>query len=1061
MKKTLLLVLLGLFCFSSYLLAQQRTISGRVTDASNGAPIPSVTIKVKESGTAVTTNNTGNYTIQAASGNTLLVTAVGYKSQDVIVGNNNVLNVFLTSSNEELEEVIVVAYGTADRKTFTGSAASVTSKDIKDATTISFENALIGKLPGVQITNTSGQSGSASQVRIRGIGSMNASNSPLYVIDGVPAIQNATGQMSDYNLTSTNPMNAINPADIESITVLKDAAAASLYGSRAANGIIIVTTKKGRIGKPVINFRSSVGFTPDWATDNYEKANPQDQIDMLYQVFHDYRTSAGWDDARASADAINRLNGKFRMHGYYFEVDNPGLFEQVQIKGMTDGIENREGQFYDWDKELFRTGVYQTNDLSVSGGNEGTRYYTSLAYTTDKNRMVINEFDRITGRANLSQKINNWLQSETNISISHNEKKGFNDTRNLGLNYFLQSRNLLFPLYWPTDYKTGKPFTARYGSYAYNPVYYEDETTNSAITSRVNAIQSLSANLFKGMNLKTVFSYEMNNIKDHFYYSPNHFNGVTDEGTVSEMATSYRKLLSSTTANYNTQIATNHGLDFLVGFEAEANDTDFTRAKGTNLPSSQVPTVSTAGKKDANAYSWGNNMMSVFSRVEYNYANRYHLSGSFRSDGSSRMSPEVRWGNFWSAGASWILSEEAFLKDNTFINNLSLKASYGINGTTPTSDFGWRNLISFTSPYMESPGGGLYSLGNTVLTWETNYNTNVGLDFTVLNNRLYGTVEWFNRDSKDVLQSVQISRVTGFSSILRNIGDINNNGLEVSLGYDILRNDNLRWSVNANVSAVKSKVTKLYRAEGEEQGQDIIWYDPTGNDARAGYVYREGESMLAFYGYEWAGVNPENGENVWYVNDPDGDDIGDFDYNGRGATSLSSKANKIILGSAVPKAYGGFNTDVEYKGIALGLNFNYKIGGQLYDGAFKDVGDDGYYWERIRSQYYMDNRWTEDNTGGSLPKLSGLDWTDAMQISNRQMFDASYLRLKNVTLAYSLPASLLNSAGIANARIYFNGSNLLTFSEYKIADPEVNNYGTRGWETPIGKTYTFGLEFSF
>lgn len=1060
-KKQISLLLMGVFFVSSMLMAQVRDVSGKVTDAANNNPVAGVTVKVKQTDVATATDINGNFTIRVATGNDLVFTAVGFESKEVSVTQGNIYNVSLNpGGSQNLDEVIVVAYGTAEKKTFTGSAATVSARDIKDANVISFENALTGKLPGVQITNTSGQAGSTPTIRVRGIGSMNASNSPLYVIDGVPAVSGTVGQLGDYIYTSNNVMNSLNPNDIESITVLKDAAAASLYGSRAANGVIVITTKRGKIGKPTVNLRSSIGFTPSWATDNYEAAGVQDQVNMLYQVFHDYRTSAGWTEAAASTDALNRLNTKFRQHGYYFEVNSPNLYENVNIKGMTDGMVNREGTYFDWNEAMFRTGIYQNNDLSVSGGNENSRYYTSLSYTKDKNRVVINEYERISGRINLTQKVASFLESGTNITLSHNLQEGYNDTRNLGGNYYLQSRNLLWPLYWPTDYKTGQPFTSRYGSYAYNPVYHENEWDNGSKITRLNATQSLSARLFESLVLKTIFSYESNNVKDHIYYSSNHYNGVTSVGSISEMSTVYNKMVTSNTANYNKKFG-EHGIDILAGFEAEKNKTDYQRSTGTNLPSTAVPTVATAGERDANAYSWGYNLMSYLSRVEYSFANKYNLSASFRRDGTSRLSPKVRWGNFWSVGASWTLSEENFLKDVDWINNIRVKASHGINGTVPSSNFGWRNLVSYGSRYMDDAGGGLSTLGNEDLTWETNYSTNVGIDFTLLDNRLYGTFEVFNRDSRNVLQSVPISRVTGFTSILRNIGEINNKGFEISLGYDIISKADLRWSVNMNLSSVKSTVTKLYKSEGEEKGQDIIWSDPTGGDARAGYIYREGESMLSYYGYEWAGVDPNNGDNVWYVNDPDDPKAGDFEFNGRGATYAFNSANRIILGSAIPDAFGGINTDVEYKGFSLNVNFIYKLGGYLYDGAFKDIGDDGYYWERIRAEYYLNNRWTESNKNGSLPRLSGNDWTDAMQHSSRQMHNASFLRLKSITLGYNLPQAWLNPVRITNARVYFNGANLLTFSKYKIADPEVNHYGTRGWETPYGKIYTFGIELSF
>ena len=1056
MKNFLLTVLNLLICLSLF---AQRQVTGVVT-AANGDQI-TASIRVKGTNLGISTDSNGKYVLNNVPEDAVLVfSSVGYHNREVSVDGRTTVNVTLEMAEQSLDDVIVVAYGTSTKGTFTGSAATVSQEDIKDGPNVSFESALIGKVPGMQVTAASGQAGAVSSIRIRGIGSMNASNEPLYVIDGVPAVSGSGGQLGDYIYTTNNVMNSINPSDIESITVLKDAAASSLYGSRAANGVILITTKKGKIGKPKVNFKSSVGFTPSWATDNYETAGVQEQVNMLYQVFYDYNTSSGKDATVANSDALRRLNGKFNQHGYYFETAGTGLYDNVNIKGMTDGIVNREGTYFDWENALFRTAVYQTNDLSVSGGDDNTNYYSSLSYSKDQSRIKVNSFDRITGRINLSQKIGKHVEFSSNVNVGKTTQEGYNDTRNTNSNYFMQTRNLFWPLYWPTDYKTGDVWKSRYGSYAQNGLYYDNEWENNSSTLRISAIETLNIQILPELSFKSVFSYDNDEIKDHIYYSANHFNASTTNGSVTEMSTNTRKIVSSNTVHYNKQFGL-HGLDLLAGFEAEKNQTDYQRAAGTDLPSSALHTVSTAGELDASAYFWGSNMLSVLSRAEYNFAQKYYASASYRRDGSSRLGPETRWGDFWSVAGSWRIKEEDFLKDVGYLSDLRLRASYGVNGTLPISNYGWRSMTSYTSKYMEQAGGGISTIADPNLTWETNYTTNIGLEFGLFNQRIYGTVEYFNRDSKDLLQDVNISQVTGFATTLKNVGEINNRGIEIELGGDIIRGEDFRWSASVNGSFIKSKVTKLYKEEGKEDAQDVIWYDPTGSDARAQYVYREGESTLSFYGYEWAGVNPENGRNVWFVNDEEDPNAGDFIYKDRGATYDFNNANYTILGSATPTVYGGLNTDLSYKRFSLALNFNYKIGGYIYDGAYKDVADDGYYWERIRARNYDENRWTESNPNGSEPKLDGNDLEDAIQYSSRQMYDANFLRLKNITLAYNLPDQLINRIGLSNVRVYANGTNLLTFSKYKNADPEVNQYGTRGWETPFGKTYTFGVEFSF
>lgn len=1077
MKKTLFMVWgIVLLAIPSLLLAQSRQVSGVVTD-DKGLPLSSVSVVEKGTKNGTTTDAQGRYSFQNLPQNaTLAFSLVGYKTIEVAVNDGGVVNTTLQPDAQALDEVIAVAYGTSRKGSFTGSASVINEREIKDMPTTSFQNALIGKAAGVQVTASSGQAGAVANIRIRGIGSMNASNEPLYVVDGVPITSGNSGQLSDYIFSTNNVMNTLNPADISSITILKDAAAASLYGSRAANGVVVITTKQGQSGKPKITLRSSVGITPSWATDNYETADVQTQINMLYSILYDSRISAGRTPAQANEQTLMRLNSRnwspggsygnpttaygFGIHGYEFSTTGNSMYENVIIKGKTDGIENRDGKYFDWEDALFRTGVYQTNDLSVSGGTGSTKYYTSFSYTKDNGRITVNDFDRISGRVNLSQGVGKYLDLTSNINIAKTSKSGYNDTRNTRSNIFMQTRNLLWPFYWPTDYKTGAPFTARFGSLADNNIYYDNEWENNTSDLRLLATQSAVVHILPDLDLKSIFSFDNINTKDHLYYSAIHFNGAATSGSVTEISTNGRRLVSSTTLNYK-KLFGNHNLDALVGYEAEKNTTDFQRATGTILPSSSVPTVATAGKLDANAYSWGNTMNSILSRLEYNYDQKYFASASFRRDGSSKLGPETRWGNFWSVAGAWSIDRESFMQNINYLSNLRLRASYGINGTLPSSDFGWRGLVGYNNRYMEQAGGGISNIADRNLKWETNYVTNIGLDFGLFRQRLYGTIEYFNRDSRDLLQNVPISGVTGFSSILRNIGEMNNSGLELSLGGDIISKSKLRWSVSVNASFIESKVTKLYRTAGESKGNDIIWTDPTGGDSRAQYIYREGESIYSFYGFEWAGVDPANGRNRWYVNDPADKTTGDFLLDGRGATYSWTKANNVILGSALPKVFGGFGTELQYRNFTLGSNFIYKIGGYIYDGAFKDVADDGYYWERIRSEISSEDLWTPNNTKGTLPQLSGNDLTDPMQYSNRQMHDATFLRLKTLTLGYNLPGSLINRVGITSARIYANGTNLLTFSKYKIADPEVNNYGTRGWETPFGKTYTFGIELSF
>lgn len=1045
MKKILLFVASILFVS---MVSAQIKVTGRVTSSDDGAPMPYVNIQVKgQQGMGAMTNSDGQYTIEKVPSNAVLVFSfIGFTAQEVAINNRATIDVVLKPDAVNLDEVMVVAYGTATKGTFTGAASVVKSDAIKDVPTVSFENALNGKIAGVQITTVSGQAGSTSAIRVRGVGSMNASNEPLYVIDGVPVVSGNSGGMSSYLYTSNNVMSTLNPSDIESVTVLKDAAASALYGSRAANGVLLITTKKGKLGKTSISFKSSVGITPSFATDNFEVASPEEQIKAYYENFWNAGMySQGKTQAASSLAAITQLNNRFNKHGYVFAAPD-NTVNSLTITGT------RAGTYFDWEDVLLRSAVFQTYDLSVSGASDVSNYYTSLSYTKDQGRSVINDFERITGRVNLNQKVGKIIEFSTNLNISKSNKQGFNDTRSTGANYFLQSRNLLWPLYWPTDYITGAPWTARYGSYAYNPLYYNNEWENNTNMLKLSASESMTVKILPELVFRTILSYDNTQNFDHLYYSALHFSGSNDKGSVTEMSTTTEKTVSSSTLNYSKTFAKKHSVGLLVGWEAEANRTDFMRSKGTNLPSSSLHTVSTAGLLDASAYYYSNNMLSLLSRAEYNYDNKYYGSASFRRDGSSRLGPKTRWGDFWSIAGSWRLDKEEFMKSIEFVSSLRLRASYGVNGTLPSNNYGWRSLTAYASKYMTLPGGGVSTIADENLTWETSYSSNIALEFGFLKQRITGSVEFYNRDSKDLLQDVPISMITGFGSTLKNVGEINNQGIEVEISGDIIKGKDLTWSAGITASTLKSTVTKLYG------GQDIIWYDPTGGDARAKFIYREGQSTLALYGLEWAGVDDATGKNVWYLNN---DKTPTTTVNGRPATFKYSDASEVIIGNVHPKLFGGINTDVAWKGLSLGLNFGYKLGGYTYDGAGKDVNDDGYYWERIISKDAYDNRWTPENPSSQYPMRIAIDLEDVNQKSSRHMHKADYLRLKTITLGYNLPKSILSKVNVSNARVYFNGLNLWTLAAYKVYDPEVSEYGTRGWEMPIGKTYTFGIELTF
>ena len=589
MRKKFFLLIIVCLVMGAGVMAQTSTVSGTVFAEDNNEPIIGASVLVKGTTLGAVTDIEGKFTILNVPGTakTVIVSFVGMQKVEAAI--KPAMKVVLKSDSELLDEVMVVAYGTAKKSSYAGSASLVKADALKDIPTTSFENALNGKVAGLQLTNNSGQAGSAPAIRIRGIGSMNAGNEPLYVVDGVPVSSGNTGQMSGELYSTNNIMNTLNPEDIESISVLKGAAASSLCGSLAANGVILITTKKGQIGKPVVTLKAEVGFTPCWATDNYETASVQENVNMLYTVFHDARTSGkGETDEKAAAYAIGQLNSRFNKHGYQFTTNGTGAYENVNILEYDNS--GRGGKYYDWDKAYFRTAIYQTYDMSVSGATQNTNYYTSLSYTQDEGRLKMNSFDRVSGRLNLTQKVGKFLELTTNASLARTKKSGYNDTRNTGSNYFMQTRNLLWGLYWPTDYKTGELWTERYGSYAYNGLYYDKEWENGSTSTKIMAAETLTLHLMPGLDLRSIYSYDNTTVKDHIYYSAYHYKGSSDNGNVNEYRTTYEKMVTSTTANY-TGTFDKHTVGTMVCFEAEKNKTDYVSATGSKLAVSTIHTV--------------------------------------------------------------------------------------------------------------------------------------------------------------------------------------------------------------------------------------------------------------------------------------------------------------------------------------------------------------------------------------------------------------------------------------------------------------------------------------
>ena len=1051
MRKKFFLLIIVCLVMGAGVMAQTSTVSGTVFAEDNNEPIIGASVLVKGTTLGAVTDIEGKFTILNVPGTakTVIVSFVGMQKVEAAI--KPAMKVVLKSDSELLDEVMVVAYGTAKKSSYAGSASLVKADALKDIPTTSFENALNGKVAGLQLTNNSGQAGSAPAIRIRGIGSMNAGNEPLYVVDGVPVSSGNTGQMSGELYSTNNIMNTLNPEDIESISVLKDAAASSLYGSRAANGVILITTKKGQIGKPVVTLKAEVGFTPCWATDNYETASVQENVNMLYTVFHDARTSGkGETDEKAAAYAIGQLNSRFNKHGYQFTTNGTGAYENVNILEYDNS--GRGGKYYDWDKAYFRTAIYQTYDMSVSGATQNTNYYTSLSYTQDEGRLKMNSFDRVSGRLNLTQKVGKFLELTTNASLARTKKSGYNDTRNTGSNYFMQTRNLLWGLYWPTDYKTGELWTERYGSYAYNGLYYDKEWENGSTSTKIMAAETLTLHLMPGLDLRSIYSYDNTTVKDHIYYSANHYKGSADNGNVNEYRTTYEKMVTSTTANY-TGTFDKHTVGTMVGFEAEKNKTDYVRATGSNLAVSTIHTVSTAGTQTSAGYSWGNSMVSVLSKLDYNYDERYFISGSYRRDGSSAFSyTGNQWQNFYSVGLGWLMSEEEWMKGIEWLDMLKLKGSWGTLGNQNLDRaYPAEPLLSnaysavFGTPSAIYPGYQLAYLPNPNLRWEKVEAWEVGAEANFFRNRLHFEGVYYKKKTKDLL--AEVPGISGTVPGIGNLGSIENLGVELALSWRDQIGD-WNYNVGANLTTIKNKVLSLV-----QDGYSIIAGDKSQSYTMAGYP------IGYFYGYKVEGVYQTQEEinnspkNTLATVTPG--DLKFKDVNGDGEITT---ADRTMIGDPTPNVTYGITLGVGYKNWELAVDMMGQGGNQIYRTW------DNYNWSQFNFMAQRMDRWHGEGTSNTQPLLNTKHTINNMN-SEYYIEDGSFFRIRNVSLAYNFDKALISKIGMQALKLYVNIQNLKTWKHNTGYTPELGGsaiaFGVDDGSYPMPAIYTFGFNLTF
>lgn len=1022
----LISVLCGLLlCVVTY--AQEVTVKGKVT--TQGEEVPGVTIMVKgSSGQGTITSIDGAYSLKVDAKDILVFSYIGYETVEVPVKGRATIHVELKESSMAIDEVVItVPYGTAKKSTFTGSAGVIDKKLIASSQVSSVTKALQGSVAGLQSFSTSGQPGEDANIYIRGIGSANASTTPLYVVDGVP-----------YD----GALSSISSQDIASITVLKDAAAATLYGSRAANGVVMITTKQGSESAPTIELSAKFGFS-NRAVKDYDQLSTNDYYRLQWEAMRNKGLDNNLSAEVAAQKATDGLIGSLGINPYGSRYANPVGLDGHLVDGATPLWNDN------WDDALSQDAHYTDVSARISGGSAKTKYYFSLGYLDDQGAYISSGFKRYTLRSNITSDLRDWLQVGLNVSGTHSiQDYPKQDDTAIG-NVVLAARSLpsFYPVYernrdtgeYLRDEAGNKIYdygTYRKSSYkGYNFVQSMPYDKNEIKRDAASVRGYLQVAPIQGLSYKMSLSVDYNSRFSHDYSNPT-YGKEPLVGSVSKRNTRTVGMTFNNVVNYERAFKELHNVRLMAGQEYyEFNTSNFGGSRSGVIADGYFEPDAAFTLTGFNGNSDQYKLLSYFGSAEYSYNQRYFLSASVRTDGSSRFHPDNRWGTFWSVGGSWKIYQEAFLEDaaNSWLSNLSLRASYGAQGNDNVGYYAYQELYGIGSFLGE---GSLQAsrLPTPDLSWETNLNFNIGLDFGFLNNRINGTIEYFNRASKDLLFSRDLVPSTGFSSLDANIGKLKNYGWEFTVNATPVMTRDWTWRLSVNATTYKNKIVQL--------PTEVMWQGTK--------KWVEGGSLYDFWLYEWGGVNPETGEAQWAYYDIDGTRLLTDDYASLEAT------DKVKAGSSLPKLSGGFQSDLTWKSVSLSMLFSYGLGGKIYNNDKNMLMSVNGGKGNTLSKDLI-NRWTPDNRYTDIPRLVDEGTSKFTSASTRWLVDRSYLRLKTMTLNYNLPKQWLQPLTLKDASVFIQGENLLTFSKQQGLDPEQPVSGMASFRYPAMKTISFGI----
>ena len=1054
-RKIVLLLVASLTC-GLLASAQTKQVSGTVKDA-NGNAIVGATVIVDGTTIGTNTGTDGSFRISAPANGNLLVSFIGYEDQKIAIAGKTSIEVVLQDNYTAIEGVTVQTFGELKKKDLTGSITAVTAKDLQKMTVSSVANALEGAVPGIQSYSTTGQPGTDAAIYIRGIGSINGNQAALIVVDGVPY---------------SSALSTINPLDIESVVVSKDAAANALYGSRAANGVIFVTTKKGaRNQKANITFEAKWGWNEMGVGEHETMQNPGDYYEWAYGGLYNYFTANGYPHANAAAGAYNNL---FNVLGNYMAYKLP---EGETLIDFETGRLNPNAQLLyadNYDDYLFTKQFRQEYTLSISGGNDKVDYYVSGNFLDDPSYVIMSSFKRYSGRAAVNAQVTDWLKLGTNVSFTHRDA----DDPSYGGDSPANTNNVFLWTLWqnPTV-----PYYARDldGNIRYNPdgtKMLENGlgTTLSPFGSTqdifnsmnmAHPLQSMSRDINRRVrdniyanayvditflkDFKFTANFTMDNVYDRTTFFQNNEYGIgalpENNGFVQKYAGFYTSYNTQQMLNYNKSINDLHNVDVMIGHEFNRTDNNEINAYNYNIFYPGIPELGNAvdpTKDVATSEHVKTTLEGYFARANYNYDDRYYLSLSYRYDGSSLFQYD-RWGHFWSVGGSWRISQEEFMKRALWVNDLRLRATYGVSGNQLNSAYPYTNLWAI-GEMDGQPTISQSSVGNPDLSWERNKQVDVGLDFRLWD-RVYGSFDWYNRRTHDLIWNRPTPASTGLTSRLENVGVLQNAGFEFDITVDLIKSRNVYWNIGINGAFAQNKLIEF----PEELGNAAL-----GGDYVSGAFLRgKGKSYYNLYLFDYAGVDPETGGELYWKNTTDSEG----NVTGRELTSNFAEANQYEMGDALPDMTGGLRTTFRWKGLDLNIQTAFQIGGKQWDGASANMYDPGRTGFTV-SDDLIRNTWTPENPNAEFPMLMyGGTWQFPASNVNALYRDASYFSLKNLNIGYTLPKKWTSKLSIESLRIFFNADNLCFVSAHDGFDPRMGFSSMNGFQFPQARTFTFGI----